>query len=543
MNQRSRLRRMAKVLSMAFIIIMQIYWYKFRKKSDAEWELLWEDIGKRFRKTLFELEGLLIKIGQMLSIRSDLLPNAFIKQIQDLTDQVPPSNWEEIQAILESEWGGPIDQHFRSIDQSAVASASIGEVYKGILKNGTEVAIKVRRPHIQSIVHTDFRTLSIIIWFADRFVPIPKDFINFKVLFQELKQVIERELDFTQERKTLLAFKERYEDEENVKIPDVFAEYSTSKVLVMEWVNGIKITDETALNQLELNRHELAQRLIEIFLPQWLQPGTFHADPHAGNVLISKTGQVIMLDFGMTGEITKRDAANFQGLIESILSKNYAKAVECLIQLDFLLPETEPRTMERLLAELMAFQFQPNELQKVDLVQLKIELNDLIQALPIQVPTRFVFLGRSFITMEGMLLNLVTAEEVTDLLKTVFTNWLKKQGNNPWSFIWFWLQSQPIFKFFNSVSEFLTLPQRLENLKETEQRRQFQFTIYENRKKECFQLTILGIVGTAIGFYTDQQVIMMMGAGLFIAAGVGYLVQSYKLKRWMRFMHEKRRRK
>ncbi|WP_084138849.1 ABC1 kinase family protein [Halalkalibacter okhensis] len=399
MKSKSKLKRMSKVLSMAFVIFIQIYWYKVRKKPEADWEKLWEKIGRRFRKTLFELEGLLIKIGQLLSIRADVLPNGFIRQIQDLTDQVPPSKWEEIEGILKAEWGGPVDQFLLSIDQKAVASASIGEVYKGTLKDGQSVAIKVQRPNIHSIIKTDLRTLSIIIWFAHHFVPIPKGFINLKVLFKELKEVVVQELDFSQEKNNLLFFQERFKDVAGVKVPDVYSEMSTSKVLVMEWIDGIKLTDEEGLSQLEVPKSELAERLINVFLPQWLEPGMFHADPHLGNVLVSKEGQIVLLDFGMVGEISKKDASYFQALIEGLLSKNYSKSVECLIQLGFLLPEADPRTIERLLAELLSFQ--PAQLKEMDLIALKLEMNDMIQALPIQVPTRFVFLGRSFITMKA----------------------------------------------------------------------------------------------------------------------------------------------
>ncbi|WP_246596131.1 ABC1 kinase family protein [Bacillus alkalicola] len=530
---------MSKVLSMAFIIFIQIYWYKLSKKSAADWEKLWEKIGGRFRRTLFDLEGLLIKVGQLLSIRADLLPNGFIRQIQDLTDQVPPSEWEEIERTLITEWGGPLENSLISIEKKAVASASIGEVYKAILKDGKTVAIKVQRPNIQSIIQTDFRTLSIIIWFAHHFVPLPKGFINLKVLYKELKEVIERELDFSLEKNSLLFFQERFKDTEGVKIPDVYSELSTEKILVMEWMNGIKLTDEASISQLETNKSELAKRLIEVFLPQWLEPGMFHADPHSGNVLVSKEGEIILLDFGMVGEISKKDATYFQALIESLLSKNYPKAVESLTYLGFLLPEADPRTMERLLAELMSFQ--PADLKEMDLIALKLELNDMIQALPIQVPTRFVFLGRSFITMEGIVMSLVSEDDLHHVLKPVFMNWLRKQENNKWSFIWFWLQSQPLFKTVHSFNEFLKLPQKLESLKEIEQRRQFQFTIYENYKKNLFQLNLLGILGIGLGTFTNHQLILQLSIGVSVISSIGYFIYSYKVKKWMKYMHEQRR--
>lgn len=538
MKKNNKMNRMIKILSLFFGIFVQIYWYKITKRKGADWEKLWGEIGKRVRRTLFELEGLLIKIGQIISTRADLLPQAFISEIEDLTDKVPPSEWSDIQEILETEWGSKISDKLYSIEKDAIASASIGEVYKGTLLNGEEVAIKVQRPHIQSIVQTDFRTLRMVIWFANYFVPLPKGFINFRVLFSELKHVIERELDFSKEKETLLYFKEKFKGNEIVHIPSAYSELCTSKVLVMEWVEGVRLTDHKAIEQITVSRKELAQRLIKVFLPQWLEPGIFHADPHQGNVLVSKDGKIILLDFGMAGEISKNDAAAFQGLIECFLAKNYPRAVDCLSRLGFLLPEADTRTIEKILAEWMSFQ--PSQFKEMDLFALKMELNDMIQALPIQVPTRFVFLGRSFITIEGLVINLAPEEELLDLGKPVFIEWLKGQGNK-WSFIWQVVQSQPVFKIFHSVNEFLKAPQKLEQLKETEQRRQFQFTIYENRKKQSFQMLLLGLIGNGMGTSLSNIVLIKVSIGLIALAMIGYLITSLKLKKWMKYMHEKRR--
>ncbi|MEH7306803.1 ABC1 kinase family protein [Neobacillus drentensis] len=539
MKTKNKLVRMTKVLSLAFGIFLQIYWYKIRRKPKAEWEKLWGKIGARFRQTLFDLEGLLIKIGQILSTRADLLPPAFIHQIEDLTDKVPPSNWHEIEEILEKEWGSLYQQHFQSIEKTAIASASIGEVYKGVLRDGTEVAIKVKRPHIDSIVETDFRVLGIVMWFVDHLVPLPKGFMNFKVLFKEVKLVIERELDYSQELNTIVTFKERFKDIDIVQIPSVYAELSTPNVLVMEWVEGLRLTNNDAIDQLPVSRQELAQRLMKVFLPQWMEPGPFHADPHPGNVLVSKEGKIILLDFGMVGELSKKDAGYFQGLIESFLAKNYPKAVDCLFHLGVLLPEAESRTIERILAEFITFQ--PSQLKEMDLLAFKMEINDMIQALPIQIPTRFVFLGRSIVTIEGIIRNLAPEEELLELGKPVFMEWLNKQGNNKWLFVWQWLQSQPIFKIFHSVTEFLNAPQKLEQLKEVEQRRQFQFTIYENTKKQLFQLTLFGFTGIVAGIYTSLDLIWQLSAGVAAVSLGGYVICSYKLKKWMKYMHEKRR--
>ena len=166
MRHTNKAYRMWKILSVAFILFIQVYWTQLLKKTPLAKEKLWEEVGDKVKKTLFELEGPLIKIGQLLSIRADLLPAGFIKQIEDVQDHVPPSPWEQIEQVLTEEWAGPIVSKLQNIDKQAIASASIGEVYKGVLVDGTIVAIKVQRPSIQSIVKTDFRSLSIIFCIA-----------------------------------------------------------------------------------------------------------------------------------------------------------------------------------------------------------------------------------------------------------------------------------------------------------------------------------------------------------------------------------------
>lgn len=535
----NRFVRMGKILKLAFGIIFQIYRFKITKKPQSEWDRLWSEIGERFRKTLFELEGLLIKIGQILSTRADLLPESFIKQIEDLADHVPPSTWDEIEQVLESEWGGPVQEFLRSIEQEAIASASIGEVYKGVLKSGKQVAIKVQRPNIQSIIQTDFHTLKIIIWILDHLVPVPKGFINFKVLYRELRQVIERELDFNIELQTQIYFRERFKDKSYVVIPNPFPELSTSKVLVMDWVIGERITNENALFEMGVNRNELVKHLIEIFLPQWLEPGTFHADPHPGNILVTKQGKIILLDYGMVGDISKQDANCFQELIENILSKNYGKAVECLRHLGFLLPEADSRVIEKFLAEMASFQL--SQLKAIDIFALKKELYEMVHVLPIQVPTRFVFLGRAFVTIEGIIHLLAPDGDLVEMAKPIFLRWLNQQGNAKWAFAWRWFQSQPLFKIFHTITHFINMPRKLEALKEVEQRRHFQFQIYETRKKQLFQFVFLGIVGIGVGIYLEHALITQIFGGILVVSGIGYIISYIKLKKWMKYMPNKHR--
>lgn len=532
MKYKKKSTRVWKIFSFAFAVFLKVYWYRFRKKSEDDWEKLWGKAGSEFRQLLFELEGLLIKIGQLLSIREDLLPKSFVRQIQDLVDQVPASPWEEIKRELEKEWNKPIETVLLSIDENPVASASIGQVYKARLKDGTEVAIKVQRPTIKSIIKTDFRSLAIIFWFAGHFAPIPKGFINFSLLFKELKVVIEREVDFRKEMETSNYFRERFRSFSNLLIPRVYSEFSTSQVLVMEWVEGARMTDVNFLEKHHISRKELSEQLLRVFLPQWLEAGFFHADPHAGNVRVKSDGTLILLDFGMVGEISKKDALHFQHLIQAIVFKNYGHAVEALRELEFLLPKADSKHVEKLLKEVLSIDF--NQFKEMDMLAVKKEMNDIVKSLPIQVPTRFIFLGRSFVTIEGMLLTISPNEDLMDMMKPIFMEWINKNYPNKWKLVLTWIKAQPFIQLFQST--FINLveaPKRLIEKRENEQLRSYYFTIYENKKKQIFFISIVAMISTYVGLYIKNLYIWQGSLCLIGISLVGYIVCSLKQRKWL----------
>ncbi|MED4533960.1 ABC1 kinase family protein [Metabacillus fastidiosus] len=533
MKYRKKSARAWKILSFALAVFLKVYWYRFRKKSESEWEKFWEKTGSQFRELLFELEGLLIKVGQLLSIREDLLPKSFIKQIQDLVDQVPAAPWEEIKKELEKEWNRPIEDILLSIEEEPVASASIGQVYKARLKDGTEAAIKVQRPAIRSIIKTDFRSLAIIFWFAGHFAPLPKGFINFNLLFKELKIVIEREVDFKKEMETSNYFRERFRSFSNLLIPKVYSEFSTSQVLVMEWVDGARITDSDFLEKYQISRKELSEHVLRTFLPQWLEAGFFHADPHAGNVRVRSDGTLILLDFGMVGEISKKDALNFQHLIQAILFKNYANAVDALRELDFLLPKADAKQVEKLLKEVLSIDF--NRFKEMDMLAVKKEMNDIMRSLPIQVPTRFIFLGRSFVTIEGMLLTINPDEELIDMIKPVFMEWINKNYPNKWKLVLTWIKAQPFIQMFQSTfTNLVELPGRLIDKRDEEQMISYYFSIYENQKKQVFFLGILAALSTFYGMYVQNPYIWQVSSGVVGLSLFGYILCSWKQRKWLK---------
>lgn len=165
----------------------------------------------------------------------------------------------------------------------------------------------------------------------------------------------------------------------------------------------------------------------------------------------------------------------------------------------------------------------------------------MIRALPIQVPTRFVFLGRSFAAIEGIILQLVPEEDLVEISKPVFLKWLSKQGNHKWSYVWQWFQSQPAFKVIHSLTEFLNAPQKMIELKETEQLRQFQFTIFESHKKYLFQLSMIGLAGIGAGVYFSGLLVLCLAGGLTFISIVGFFAVCFKQRKWLKYMQGKRR--
>ncbi|BCB02753.1 ABC1 kinase family protein [Bacillus sp. KH172YL63] len=532
MNSEKKLWRMWKILSLALSIVIRVYWYRLRGKSQWDTDLLWERIGKEFKETLFELNGVLIKVGQLLSIREDLLPKGFITQIQDLVDHVPPSPWKKIEEVLEKEWDAPVSSKVANIEKDAIASASIGEVYRARLHDGTQVAIKVQRPEIPSLVKIDFRSLSIIIWFARRFAPVPKGFIDFKMLYKELKQVIEQELDFSKEMMTATSFKQRFKEHPNVKIPAMFPELCTNKVLVMEWVDGVRLNDRDAIESYGLDGGKLAEGLFRLFLPQWLEPGIFHADPHAGNILLQPDGTFVLLDYGMIGEISKRDAAHFQDLLEGVLLKNYRKAAESLAQLGFLLPDASPKSIEPVLKEFITLDME--QFKEMDLIAVKKEINDLVKSLPVQVPTRFIFLGRSFATIEGLVHTLSPEKETLDVVKPAFLDWVKHSNTNKWDLLMKWISAQPLFQTIQKVRQLVDFPENMLQQKELQQQNAFHFEIFESRKKQAFTLGIGGLAGGFTGMGFDIELIYQGSFALAVLGFTVYIVTDSRQKKWLK---------
>src|SRR6266436_7370607 len=294
-----------------------------------------------FRQTAIKLGVLMIKLGQFLSSRADLLPEQALAALNALQDEVPPAPFSHVVSVIETELGKPVEQIFSVLERKAIAAASLGQVHKAILAStGEEVAVKVQRPNIDQLVGMDLSTLRFVIWVITRFVDT-RQFIDLQAVYREFKRTTYEEIDYITEAANCKRFKEMFKDDPTIYIPRVYEEYTSRRVLVLEWIDGIKINDYATLETEGIDRMEVAKRTVQAYFYQFFEPGFFHADPHPGNIFVKKgppgEGPIIeFVDFGMVGELTNSMKKAMKDLFLGFLTRDSHTLVEALSCLGFI---------------------------------------------------------------------------------------------------------------------------------------------------------------------------------------------------------------
>src|SRR2546430_9379790 len=218
-----------------------------------------------FRRTAVKLGVLMIKLGQFLSSRADLLPERALEVLSSLQDEVPPAPFGHVVSVIETELGKPVEQIFGVLERKATAAASLGQVHKAVLAaTGEEVAVKVQRPNIDQLVRMDLSTIRFVIWVINRFVDV-SEFIDLMGFYREFRRTIFEEIDYITEAANAKRFQEMFKDDPTIYIPSVYDEYTSRRVLVLEWIDGIKINDYAALEKDGINRLEVANRTVQTY--------------------------------------------------------------------------------------------------------------------------------------------------------------------------------------------------------------------------------------------------------------------------------------
>jgi aarF domain-containing kinase len=292
------------------------------------------------RTILTRLGPTFVKIGQGLSTRPDLCPPEYLEELSELQDSLPTFPDEEAFACIERELGFPLDSIYSTISPSPIAAASLGQVYKARLKySGQLVAVKVQRPGIEDIIGLDFYLLRGLGYLINKYV----DFISSDVvaLMDEFARRVYQELNYVQEGQNARRFKKLYADKQDVLVPDIFWDYTSAKVLTMEWIEGVKLNQQAAIEKQGLKVLDLVNIGIQCSLRQLLEYGYFHADPHPGNILATPEGKLAFLDFGMMSETPEDARVAIIGHVVHMVNRDYEAMARDYYALDFLEPDVD----------------------------------------------------------------------------------------------------------------------------------------------------------------------------------------------------------
>lgn len=527
LNQRVRLYRRFKEISLELskLGIYNIYEY-FKAVFGLEVD---ERIKpQKIRETLEKLGPSFIKLGQVLSIRPDIIPQSIIRELIKLQDNVDPVPFDVIKEIMEQEYKRPIEDIFLEINPIPVGSASISQVYRGRLKSGEEVAIKIKRPNLEELINTDAELFLKIVSFLEKHSKTVKE-LQIKSVIHQYRQTTLREADFEIEANNISTFRENFKGFNNkFYIPTYFPQYSTKNVLVLEYIDGFKISSKENIDKYNLNGKLLAEIITDAYYKMVFNDGFYHADPHPGNFIIKKDGTVCLIDFGMVGTMSKDRKKLLYEHIFAVVNKNSELALNFYEGMGMITEKTDLEKL-RIYVDFFIDKYHNKTLSNINLKDMVLEIIDLVRDCNLKLPTSLAYLGKASIGLDGVIRVLDSGFNPTQRL----TNFLTKNLSD---------RLQELFEdTTNTMSFYYHLPMKLDRLiklldierltlrivfKDLEELQQF----YQKQLMKLI-LTILsvGMLISSALFYTAKK--EQLGDILFISSLILISSLFYRLIR------------
>ena len=379
----------------------------------------WRTYARRFRRLAVANGGVLIKLGQFMSIRVDVLPPAVTDELKGLQDEVPSERADDIRALIAAEFGRPAGEVFAWFAPEPVAAASLAQVHPARLRDGQEVVVKVQRPGIERLVATDLAALQLAVTWLKWYRPISRR-VDLDQLYTEFASTTRAELDFVAEGRNADRFAANFADEPGVYIADVFWEVTTRRVLTLENVASIKIDDVAAIEAAGISRAQVARRLYDVYLEQIFVHHFVHADPHPGNLFVhplprdpgaaadtATPFEIIFVDFGMVAVIPERLRASLRDYVIAVGTRDAHLMVQAYVDSGVLLPGADRKRLEALHETLLA-RFGGVSIGKLSGLAMRqaqdllIEYRDLVYEMPFQFPTDMLFAVRAVAILSGM---------------------------------------------------------------------------------------------------------------------------------------------
>lgn len=389
----------------------------------------WQRIAHRYRLMAIELGGVLIKLGQFLSVRVDVLPRVVTAELSGLQDEVPAEEPADILGVVEAEYGRPASAVFAFFASEPEAAASLAQVHRARLHGGDEVVAKVQRPRIETIVETDLRAIQTAARWLKRYGPIRRR-VDLDRLYDEFAATTRRELDFVAEAENARRFAANFQDDPGVRVPLIYGEASTQCVLVMENVADIKIGDIAALEAAGIRPKEVSDRLFDTYLRQVFVHNFLHADPHPGNLFVQplppqgpaggdgagdgardgnrgRPFRLVFVDFGMVAVIPERLRPHLKEILLGFATGDAGRTVRAYQGAGFLMPGADLARLEQIEAETMARYSgltlrQAQQAAMNEWQSMAKEYRDILYQMPFQLPTELLFVGRALAILSGM---------------------------------------------------------------------------------------------------------------------------------------------
>ena len=356
--------------------------------------------AQRVRMACEELGPTYIKFGQILSTRPDLVPIDFIKELSKLQDNVPSSPFSEVSKIIEAELGGAPEDIFDFFEETPLASASIGQVYRATLKDGEAVAVKVQRPGIKKIIEVDLEIMLHLATLMERHIEEMSLHQPVKIV-EEFARTLEKEIDYNIEATSMERIARNFLNDLTIYVPKVFRETTTESVLTTEFVEGIKVSEIDRLEEAGLDRKLITVRGADIVLKQIIKHGFFHADPHPGNVFVLPDNVICLLDFGMTGSVDRRTREDFIDLAESVVNRNESRATQVLLKLTDWDEDPDIRLLEKDVADFMGRHLH-KPLKDIKIGKLLNNLLELAFQHRLRIPPDIFLMLKAFSAIEGV---------------------------------------------------------------------------------------------------------------------------------------------
>lgn len=357
------------------------------------------DTPQRIRRVLEDLGPTFIKLGQILATRVDLFSPQYIAEFEKLQDQVPPMPFEELLPQLEEDLGGSIDEFFSHVERQPLAAASIAQVHKAVLKDGTPVILKIRRPGLRKIIEADLRLLLRIVDIAESESPEIRRFHPKEVL-RQFNQSLHRELDLAAESRNAERVAANLVDDLNIRIPNVYWQWTCERLNVQEYIQGIQGRDLAAVDKAGLDRKLLADRGTQAVMKMIMKDGFFHADPHAGNVFYLQDNKLAFIDFGMVGRLTEERREQVVSLLYGMINRLPTKVAEILEDWsDNIYTDEQVLTVE---IEAFVDQYSSLALKDLSITSMMSDLMTILRDHKLILPADLALLVKTYITLDGL---------------------------------------------------------------------------------------------------------------------------------------------